>query len=72
MSATCEQFKTQLATLPVELAQFLIRSLDEDTDADIEAAWEEELKHRLAEIKSGQVVGVPVETVISELRKKYA
>ena len=34
-------------------------------------AWREELGHRLEEIRSGQVVGVPAEDVLGRLRERY-
>jgi putative addiction module component (TIGR02574 family) len=59
-----------------ELAQFLIRSLDEAedgaADSDAEAAWDAELARRMEEIKSGKAVGIPADQVFSALREKYS
>jgi hypothetical protein len=47
MTETAERLKFELSRLSLreraELAQFLIRSLDEEVEADAEAAWEAEL-----------------------------
>ena len=76
MTTKAEELKSELAALPVEdraaLAHFLIDSLDPDEDAAVEAAWDEELKRRAAEIRSGELVGEPAEQVFRELRAKYS
>jgi putative addiction module component (TIGR02574 family) len=65
-----------LARLPSKdraaLARFLIASLDDEVDDDAEAAWDEELKRREEEIRSGKEVGEPAEKVMRELRAKYS
>ena len=76
MSETAEQIKGTLMTLSpedrAELAHFLISSLDDSADADVEAAWDAELECRVTEIESGQAIGKPAEEVFAELRKKYS
>ncbi len=76
MSETAEKLKAELSRLSpqerAELADFLIHSLDNETDADAEAAWDAELARRLDEIKSGKAVGEPAEKVLRELREKYS
>jgi putative addiction module component (TIGR02574 family) len=76
MTEAAEQLKPQLLQLPdgdrAALARFLIDSLDEQTDADAEAAWEAELARRAEEIRSGQAQGEPAEQVFAELRKQYS
>ncbi|MBW3543159.1 MAG: addiction module protein [Planctomycetes bacterium] len=76
MTGAAEQLKPQLLQLPVsdraELVEFLLHSLDEDTDADAEAAWDEELGRRLKDIESGSAVGIPADEVFAALRKKYS
>ena len=52
-------------------AHFLIQSLDEETDAGADTAWETEIMRRVAEIESGAVKGIPAEKVFAEMRKKY-
>lgn len=58
--------------LPVEaraaLAGELIRSLDEDTDDDVEAAWSTEIARRVDEIDQGSTQLVPW----SEVRRRLA
>lgn len=54
------------------LAHFLIRSLDEGSDLDAEAAWDAELARRAEEIRSGRARGEPAEKVFSELRAKHS
>jgi putative addiction module component (TIGR02574 family) len=67
MSETVERLKDELGRLSpqerAELADFLIRSLDEGADPDAEAAWDAELERRAAEIKAGNVVGLPADEV---------
>lgn len=75
MTDAAEKLKSSLAGLPIadraELAHFLIGSLDDEADADAEAAWDTELERRRQEILSGQAGGVPAEQVFAELREKY-
>lgn len=58
--------------LPVEaraaLASALIRSLDEDTDDDVEAAWSTEIARRIDEIDQGTTQLIPW----SEVRRRLA
>jgi putative addiction module component (TIGR02574 family) len=76
MTQTAERLKSELAQLSVreraELAYFLLHSLDETVDTEAEAAWDEELAERMAEIKSGMATGEPAEKVFNELRRKYS
>jgi putative addiction module component (TIGR02574 family) len=75
VTETAERLKTQLSQLSAqeraELASFLISSLDEDTDADAEAAWDAELARRTEEIRSGKAAGEQADKVLAELRKTY-
>jgi putative addiction module component (TIGR02574 family) len=76
MAETIEQLKMQLERLPrqerAELAHFLLCSLEQDTDADADAAWEVELARRVADIQSGKVVGIPAAQVFAELRAQFS
>ena len=54
------------------LAQFLIGTLDEEPEEDVEAAWDEELARRAEEIKNGTALGEPADQVIAKLREKYS
>ena len=55
-----------------ELARALIQSLDSESDADVEAAWDHELEQRLKRIDSGESTGRPVDDVLRELRAKHS
>ncbi|MBO3457638.1 addiction module protein [Aetokthonos hydrillicola Thurmond2011] len=76
MSETAKKLKLQLSQLSAqeraEIAHFLILSLDEDFDHDVEAAWDRELNKRLEDIHSGKANGEPSNQVFSELRAKYS
>ena len=78
MTPTIEKLKSELSHLSVqervELARYLIESLDDDIDEDedAEAAWDVELARRLAEVEQGIVKGEPAAKVFAELRAKYS
>ncbi len=76
MTQVAEKLKHKLAELAVEdraeLAQFLIGSLDGASDAGSSTAWHAEVSRRIAEIKSGSVIGLPAEDVFESIRKKYS
>ena len=71
MSAALQDFKTATAALPVEdraeLAQFLIRSLDDGSEADVRAEWLALGERRMADVKAGKVTGIPAEEVVRTL-----
>ena len=75
MPKTFEKITDEALSLPsekrAELANTLISSLEESVDADVEAAWEEEIEKRVNDIKSGKVSGVPAEEVFAKLNAKY-
>jgi len=76
MSGSIEDVKSELLQLPTdqraELAHFLIQSLDEGTEADVEAAWDAELARRMGEIDRGEAHGEPAETVFARLRENHS
>lgn len=78
MTEAAEKLKAELAALPaddrVELAHFLMESLDEEEKADPEwdTAWTTELERRWKEIESGKEKGIPAEEVFRQLREKYS
>jgi putative addiction module component (TIGR02574 family) len=45
------------------LAGLLIESLEADAEPDVEAAWSEEIKRRVADLDAGNVETVPWEEV---------
>jgi len=76
MIETVDEIKSKLSTLSLEdraaLAHFLIHSLDDESDADREAAWDVELARRAKEIQSGNASGQPADKVFSDLLKKHS
>jgi putative addiction module component (TIGR02574 family) len=50
------------------LAQRLISSLEPGLDPDAEKLWLQDAEHRLGELKSGKVAGIPAEKVIRKAR----
>lgn len=56
MTETVEKLRLELSQLSIqeraELAYFLIHSLDEDVDNDVEIAWDVELTRRMEDISS--------------------
>jgi putative addiction module component (TIGR02574 family) len=73
MSDLAEELVKKARNLPPEdrarLAEELLASLHEDGDSDIEAAWDEEIRRRIAEIESGTAKLVPAEEVFAEIRQ---
>jgi len=53
------------------MASSLIESLDEAVDEDVEAAWNEEIKRRVDDIRSGRVKTIPGEQVLRELAEEF-
>ena len=65
----CEELEARARELPREerarLAETLISSLDEE--AEVERAWNEEIRRRLQELDAGSVETVSGEEVLAEL-----
>jgi putative addiction module component (TIGR02574 family) len=76
MTETAEKLKLELSHLSIqeraEIASFLIHSLDENMDQDIESAWDTELAQRTQEINSGNASGEFSGQVFAKLRQKYS
>jgi putative addiction module component (TIGR02574 family) len=76
MSETAEKLKLELSQLSTkeraEIAYFLIHSLDEGIDDELETAWDTELTQRLEDINCKTAIGEPLSQVFSELREKYS
>jgi putative addiction module component (TIGR02574 family) len=56
-----------------QLAHRSIVSLDDDDDedpAEIERAWEEEIRRRVAQLEAGTAELIPAEEVFAELRSR--
>lgn len=73
---TTDELKTALINLPAgeraNIAQFLIDSLDEQPESDVERAWDAELARRYEKIENGTAEGKPAEEVFKRLREKYS
>ncbi len=73
MTETAENLKVELAHFSAqeraELAYFLIHSLDNEIDDDMELAWDVELTRRLEEINQG-VAGEPASQVFARSSEK--
>ena len=50
------------------LAKLLVESLDELSEAEVEALWTEEAERRLDEMERGQVTEIPAEEVLRRAR----
>jgi putative addiction module component (TIGR02574 family) len=70
MSQSLEQLKATLSSLPAteraELAHYLLRSLDPEEEG-VKAEWLALAEQRMAEVRAGQVSGVPAEEVLNSL-----
>jgi putative addiction module component (TIGR02574 family) len=50
----------------------LVASLDEEpAEQDVEAAWDEEIKSRVSDIRSGRVKTIPGEQVLREIAEEF-
>lgn len=79
MTMPVEQLEAEALALPshdrIRLVERLIESLDEDESededpAEIERAWEEEIRRRLEEFDSGAVEAIPAAEIIADLRQR--
>lgn len=75
MALPLKQLEAEALELPLQeraqLVRRLIASLDQDVDddpAEVERAWEEEIRHRLAELEAGTAELIPADQVFAELR----
>ena len=72
MRPVAEELKTTLSTLSqeerAELAHYLIVSLDDGRDTDVDEAWQAEIANRLDDISSGRELGVDSDTVIARAK----
>jgi len=73
MTEAVEKLKAQTKLLSpaekVDLASYLLESLA--TEEGDEKQWRAEISRRVADIRSGKVVGRALEEVLGELREKY-
>ena len=70
MSPSLEQLKVTLSGLPAaeraELAEYLLHSLELEKET-IKAEWLALAEQRMAEVRAGQVAGIPAELVLKNL-----
>ncbi len=52
------------------LAASLFRSLDTEIDADADELWDNEIKRRLEEIRSGEVKLVPWDQMLAKMNRR--
>jgi putative addiction module component (TIGR02574 family) len=75
MSDPVEELSRKARALPPEdrarLAEELLASLYQDREPDIEAAWDDEIRRRIAEIENGTATLVPAEQVFAEVSKLF-
>jgi hypothetical protein len=74
MSSELEKLKDNLLALPPDsrasLAFALIASLEEEIDEDVDRLWEEEIRRRHRDIKSGVATRKPADQVLVEARER--
>jgi len=46
-------------------------SLDAEVDVDVESKWDEEIRKRVADIKSGRAKGRAAEDILAEIRANF-
>lgn len=76
MHTVLKEIKRKARSLPInqraELVHDLIKSLDVHTDSNIVDEWENEIKRRVVEIKSGKAKGRPAAEIHAEIQAKYS
>ena len=72
MANLIEELSSQARKLPaadrVRLAEELLASVQEPDD-EVEAAWEEEIRLRIADIDAGTAKLIPAEEVFAQVRR---
>ena len=72
MSTLAEELSRKALALPPEeriwLAEELLATVQE-VDAEVETAWDDEIKRRIAEIDSGTARLIPADEVFAEIRR---
>lgn len=72
MTTLVDELSQKALELPpeerVRLAEKLLATVHE-VDAEVEAAWDQEIQRRLAEIDSGTAKLIPAEEVFAEVRR---
>lgn len=72
MADPARELESKALKLPrkqrAHLAERLLSSLDQESDPDAESLWLEEAEHRLDELESGKVAGIPAKKVFEKAR----
>jgi len=67
-----QELETEIKKLTLKeraaLARWIVQSLDELSEPEIEALWAEEAEHRLDELEQGLVTEIPAEEVLRRAR----
>ena len=73
MAATFDVLVQDALVLPpdqrIALAHRLLSSVEPEPDPGAEAAWEQEIAHRIADSDAGEIVCVPAAEVFARLRR---
>jgi putative addiction module component (TIGR02574 family) len=76
MSPSAQKILEEALQLPPDELDWLVESLlikeNPESEAEIEAAWDAEIKHRLDEIDSGAVEMIPAEQVHAEMTARLS
>lgn len=75
MPLPLEEIEAEALALPdavrAQLAGRLMVSLDSTESGSMDGLWMQEAAHRLDDLRSGWVAGIPGEAALSQLRRKY-
>ena len=73
MSALLDELSTKAKELALEeraqLAQQLMESVDQESDPEVEAAWETEIASRIARYERGEAKLIPASEVFEAARR---
>ena len=73
MAVTFDTLALEALGLPADqriaLAHRLLSSVDAEPDPGAEAAWEQEIARRIAELDAGEVESIPAAEVFARLRR---
>ena len=73
MSALLDELSKKAKDLPLEeraqLAQELMESVDQESDPEVEAAWETEIASRIAKYERGEAKLIPASEVFEAARR---
>ena len=73
MSALLDELSKKAKTLALEeraqLAQELMESVDQESDPEVEAAWETEIASRIARYERGEAKLIPASEVFEAARR---